>query len=606
VSEAVRADLGQSPIVSIVTPQTVTAALERMQRPLNTRVDTAVARQVALREGVKAIVAGDVHSLASGGFVVTMRLVSADSGQELASLSGSADGAKDLIPTIGGLTHRLRGKMGESLKHLQASPELAQVTTSSLPALAKYTQGQHAMLFEVNLDKAIPLFKDAVAIDTSFASAYRALATALGNRGQDREGQIQALEKAYAHSDRLPEVERWLTIGTYWNSGPRPDPAKASQAYESLLVIRPTQYAALNNLALIYAGRRDFAGAEQLLRRSIASHPGLALTSYGNLLVYQSERGETAAMDSTLVAELKASGNNPRVALTRATILFSRQKHDSAALVADSIAKANPSDELLGVQATGIRSYADMVHGKVNESLRLMNQVATYNAAHGNPVAPLAAATLDSAIVEALFRDSKDKALALIESGLRRSPLWSFPPLERPYAQLAQAYAIAGRPDLARSMLVEFERSAPSLQARAAEQGRHSISTFIAFAEGRYLDAAHESQASNAAGVCGTCASALTAMSFDLAQQPDSAIAAFTKFVGSTSLNGRFDTDGFFLAGSYKRLGELWEAKGDRAKAASYYAKFIDLWKDADPDLQPRVAEVRRRLARLSDTEGHP
>jgi len=193
VSEAVRADLGQSPIVSVVTPQTVAAALQRMQRSPNTRVDTGLARQVALREGVKAIVAGDVHSLAGGGFVVTMRLVSADSGQELTSLSGSADGAKDLIPTIGALTHRLRGKMGESLKHLQASPELAQVTTSSLPALEKYTQGQHAMMFEVNLDKAIPLFREAVAIDTSFASAYRALATALGNRGVDREGQIRAL-----------------------------------------------------------------------------------------------------------------------------------------------------------------------------------------------------------------------------------------------------------------------------------------------------------------------------------------------------------------------------------------------------------------------------
>ncbi|HEX8945651.1 MAG TPA: protein kinase [Gemmatimonadaceae bacterium] len=601
VSEAVRADLGQSPIVSVVTPQTVAAALERMQRPPNTRVDTGLARQVALREGVKAIVAGDVHSLASGGFVVTMRLVSADSGQELASLRGSADGAKDLIPTIGGLTHRLRGQMGESLKHLQASPELAQVTTSSLPALEKYTQGQHAMMVENNLDKAIPLFKEAAAIDTSFASAYRALATALGNRGQDREGQIRALEKAYAHADHLPEVERWLTIATYWNSGPRPDQAKAAQAYESLLAIRPTQYAALNNLALIYAGRRDFSRAEQLVRRSIASNP-TSLTAYGNLVVYLAEQGKIAAMDSVFTAELKVSGNNPRVAITRATILFSRQKHDSAALIADSIAKANPNDEFLATQAIGIRSYVDMVHGKLNESLRLVSQVTPYNVSHGNPGANLAAATLDSAIVEALFRDSKDKALALIEAGLRRTPLASLPPLERPYAALAQAYALAGRPDLARAMLTEFERIAPSLATRVAQQGRQSINTAIALAEHRYLDAAHESEAA-AIGACGTCAAAVTGMAFDLAQQPDSAIAAFTKFVGSTSLNGRYATDGYFLAGSYKRLGELWEAKGDRAKAIAYYAKFVDLWKGADPDLQPKVADVRRRLVRLSEIE---
>jgi thiaminase len=121
-------------------------------------------------------------------------------------------------------------------------------------------------------------------------------------------------------------------------------------------------------------------------------------------------------------------------------------------------------------------------------------------------------------------------------------------------------------------------------------------------AEHRYLDAAHESEATNV-GVCGTCSSAITGQAYDLAQQPDSAIAAFTKYVESTSLNGRYTTDAFFLAGSYKRLGELWEAKGDRAKAANYYAKFIELWKDADPELQPKVAEVRKRLARLSETE---
>jgi hypothetical protein len=52
-----------------------------------------------------------------------------------------------------------------------------------------------------------------------------------------------------------------------------------------------------------------------------------------------------------------------------------------------------------------------------------------------------------------------------------------------------------------------------------------------------------------------------------------------------------------------KRLGELHEAKGDVGKAASYYREFIDLWERAEPRLQPKVAEARRRLSRLADTE---
>ena len=53
------------------------------------------------------------------------------------------------------------------------------------------------------------------------------------------------------------------------------------------------------------------------------------------------------------------------------------------------------------------------------------------------------------------------------------------------------------------------------------------------------------------------------------------------------------------LAPTCKRLGELYEARGDRAKAVEYHRRFIDLWKGADPELQPQVAEARAALRRL-------
>jgi len=46
-------------------------------------------------------------------------------------------------------------------------------------------------------------------------------------------------------------------------------------------------------------------------------------------------------------------------------------------------------------------------------------------------------------------------------------------------------------------------------------------------------------------------------------------------------------------------MGELYEAKGERAKAVDFYGRFADLWRDADPALQPRVREAKRRLANL-------
>jgi hypothetical protein len=35
----------------------------------------------------------------------------------------------------------------------------------------------------------------------------------------------------------------------------------------------------------------------------------------------------------------------------------------------------------------------------------------------------------------------------------------------------------------------------------------------------------------------------------------------------------------------------------------SHYLAFIALWKDADPELQPKVAEVKARVARMKDSE---
>ena len=48
-----------------------------------------------------------------------------------------------------------------------------------------------------------------------------------------------------------------------------------------------------------------------------------------------------------------------------------------------------------------------------------------------------------------------------------------------------------------------------------------------------------------------------------------------------------------------RRLGQRYEKKGDRERALEYYGKFVDLWKDADPSLQPMVTESRQWIAQL-------
>jgi serine/threonine protein kinase/tetratricopeptide (TPR) repeat protein len=55
---------------------------------------------------------------------------------------------------------------------------------------------------------------------------------------------------------------------------------------------------------------------------------------------------------------------------------------------------------------------------------------------------------------------------------------------------------------------------------------------------------------------------------------------------------------GDIYAKSYYMLGKIHEQQGKKTKAKEYYEKFLDLWKNADPDL-PEVDDARARLTAL-------
>jgi hypothetical protein len=52
-----------------------------------------------------------------------------------------------------------------------------------------------------------------------------------------------------------------------------------------------------------------------------------------------------------------------------------------------------------------------------------------------------------------------------------------------------------------------------------------------------------------------------------------------------------------------QRLAELCNPRATRLTLRRRYREFIALWDHADPTLQPKVADARHRLRRLSDVE---
>lgn len=58
-----------------------------------------------------------------------------------------------------------------------------------------------------------------------------------------------------------------------------------------------------------------------------------------------------------------------------------------------------------------------------------------------------------------------------------------------------------------------------------------------------------------------------------------------------------------YLPLSHLGRGEIYERLGDSELSARHYARFIELWKNCDPELRPVVEEAERRLAKVGSNE---
>ena len=597
LSEAVRTNLSQSRAVNVVSTGNVVAALGRMQRKPTTRVDLALAREIAVREGIKAVVTGNVAAV-GGGYIITTRLVSANSGDELAVYRESAANAGEIIPAIDRLTRALRGKIGESLKSVSDAPALAQVTTASLDALRAYAAGLHANAVEGNDQKAIPLYEEAIAKDSNFAAAYVQLNFSLGNLRLQAARRDSLMEKAYRLRQRLPEAERYGVEGAYWRRNDRP---KAIAAFERSVAIDSFDTDVLNSLALAYAGTRDFARAERAYRRAVLLEPdnGIILNNLAGLLI---AAGKANAADSVIrvIHERKLPYPTTRREMD---LLYLRGEIDSA----NALGHAT---ELSGQPARALSALVFLnavaqVRGRLHEADSLWADIERRNSARGEKASPYDR-ILNIAFIDAWLRGQNARAVAQVDELVRAHPLVGTPP-SFVWLDVARTYAVAGAPDRARAVVTQFDLAVrDSSLRRRFRTRRDEVDGVIAMAEGRTQDAIRLFRQSDLESdglpvSCPYCLSALLGIAYDKANLVDSTIASLERYLATPNA-GRVYLDGWMLAPAHKRLGELYEGRSDNVRALSHYTTFVNLWRRADPDLQPKVADIRARIERLQRT----
>ena len=611
VSDAVRAGLSQSSVLSLMSTGSIGATLQLMEKPPLSRVDLTLARQVAPRVGAKAIVDGDITGVGSG-YIVVLRLVTADSGIELWSSRETGDGPKGLIDATDRLTRDLRGKAGESLKSVQAAAPLAEVTTTSLDALRKYSEGARYHDVLADWPNAIAKFREAVAIDSDFAMAWRKLGAALGNEGRPTSEANFALEQAHRHRDHLSPAERDYEEAYYYIQGPGRDRAKGIALYEGL--VRQGDVTAAVNLALAYMSRRNPALVESTYAKATQSGAARALAMH-EISWPQMDLGHWAQAESSAAAAERAFPDNSTGPITRAYLLYHAGAFDSLTRYLDAI-RRSPRTDLRPFAAFQAADLA-LVQGRLRRAKALLTESAAAGAAIGN-VSNIIADTANAIRIELAALGESARGAERLDAVLSRTPLKGMPLDDRPYFSVARAFARLNRPDRARAILAEYDRDARDTAYRRLHQpALHEALAEIALAENKPTEAVSEFRKADTlpdgpSNACPVCLPVNLARAFDAAHQSDSAIANYETFL-STPFGERLDVpifvefgdqvDPVYLAGVRRRLGELYEAKGDTAKAVAQYRAFVEQWKNAEPELQPRVAEVRRRLEALTPVE---
>jgi tetratricopeptide (TPR) repeat protein/predicted Ser/Thr protein kinase len=313
---ALEVGIAQSQYVNVLPPQRVDAALQRMQRAPGDRLDEPLAAEVAVREGVRAVLSCSIAQV-GGVYSLTARVIDPQSRAAVLTESVEATDKEHLLPALGELATTVRRRLGESLASIsQKSMPLPLATTSSLEALKLYADGLKRGT-GADSETGTELLRQAVVVDADFSMAHAELGRRyylMGAREMRQSGE-KHLAKALSLLDRLTPRERlWIQATADDARGNRqlavrgyraylaqyPDDAAgwfrlgwthmaglsefepAIDAFQRAVALRPSDSSSLVNVATCYAGLGKYAEAIEAYRKAFAVDPALLTEPYIN------------------------------------------------------------------------------------------------------------------------------------------------------------------------------------------------------------------------------------------------------------------------------------------------------------------------------------
>lgn len=567
--------------------------------------DLATSLDVARSTGARYALVGSAVALGRD-LRLTADIYELANGRSLgqAQVEGSPDSVYMLVDRLS--IEALRTILGGDAKDLPRV-ELARVTTASLPALKSYLQGE-VLYRRGDWTGALTAYRSAVEADSTFALAWRRMGEAIGWLPlEDRPpgGPWEAAHQAARYSQRLPEREsvlvlayRAFIVGSMTMLEPLEAATRRYPDDPELVYLLGEHYAHFDEQLMV-----DPARTSQTLDHAIELDPEFA-PFYQHAIEYAFFRADSAralellATFERLVGDTRESRRYRRAA----TLAWGAEGARAAMLAAlDTL----PGREIPLCTLFGAPRFVELLYACARASLE-----------NGDNAIPLAVAGVTSGHIDELkdvLRSGRGapgpgfEAMGLYYLRARGLPvdedrLRSAATADEEYptvyfgallaiedGRLAPVQALRGEALAYRDSVLA---AGDTLMAGVVDGEIRTLDGFLALQRGqreRAVELLIEGQRAGTGWGPTTAVNdavrwTIAGLLVDLGR-PEEAIPYYRSF--------RWDP--FAIV----EQGKIYEGLGRREDAKERYETALAYLRDADPELAPRIAEVRQRLAGL-------
>jgi len=629
LTELLITKLGQSRFIQVLDGNTIYSLLRRLNLDDAKKYTKEDLARVAGAGGANYTLSGSLMK-AGQNIVISMSLQKASTGEVVSPISLECSSEEQILSRVDDVAGRIKADLHLSSEQIASDidKKADQITTRSAEAFKYYSEGRKLHVLE-EYQKSIELMKKAVALDPEFAMAYRSMGSAYGNLRQPVD-QRANYQKAFDFKDRVSDRERYIIEGDYYRLSEKTY-GKAIDSYQKLLALYPEDYIANTNLGVLYTGLEEWDKAIERYQLLLKGNDAIV---YGNLVECLQAKGDLENARQVLQDYLSRVGDTPFVRsrlaqvyalegrtdlalkeINRAigpgtsniNLLFGRNdilflRDDLAAAEADlqkNVQSDNRTEVMMGIWGlTRLYAYQGRI-GKVMEQLKLGLDLARKSGEKEAVVSFL----IPQAYVHAKMGNFQT-AIRLLDEARRLTIEAENPGMER-IVLCALGLAQIGAKSIDRA-----ERTASELKTLCeAAANRKEIRLYL------HLQGAIELEKNNYAKAIEHLQQAVSlaptqlAVSWDLqtiaalgetylrSGDKEKALEQYKKIV-SSPLAKLSDAYGY-ATGSYE-LGRIYQKLGLGDRARENYRKFLELWKNADPDI-PALRDARMRLAGLKN-----